>query len=194
MAEILTMPEVELALAQLAARLRVSVVEIRSAAGFGAGTIWRPDGIILTNHHVVPPDRVLVRFADGREALGGVIARDVSNDLAVVQVRGVGLPAAERREAATLRPGELVMAVGHPFGQRGAISLGIVTAACRPVGGRRLVQADVALAPGNSGGPLADTLGRVVAINAMVGGNLGLGVPSEFADVLVQAALRERAA
>src|SRR5215216_1051867 len=109
--------------------LRQRVVEIGSGRGFGAGTIWHPDGLIMTNHHVVPGDRAWIRFVDGVATEGRVLARDPANDLALVQVDRLGLPAVERREAPNLRVGEIVLAVGHPYGLSGAMSIGILTAA-----------------------------------------------------------------
>ncbi|HLZ68715.1 MAG TPA: trypsin-like peptidase domain-containing protein [Dehalococcoidia bacterium] len=177
-------------LADVAERVRAGVVEVRTANhGGGAGTIWRPDGIILTNHHVAPRERAEVRLADGRELAATVVARDAENDVAALRVAATGLPAVARRDAATLRPGELVLAVGHPFGVRHAVSLGVVSAA--PVAGgheqRELIRADVLLGPGNSGGPLADAHGRVVGLNAMVMGGLALAVPGHVADRLLGA-------
>jgi serine protease Do len=176
--------------------LRQRVVEIGSGHGFGAGTIWHSDGIIVTNHHVVPGDHARVRFVDGAARDGRVIARDVENDLALVQVDRTGLPAIEPRTTPVLRVGEVVLAVGHPYGLSGAISLGILTTANSAPGqlGRHLIRADVAIAPGNSGGPLADASGRVIGINVMIGGGMALAVPVRFASALAQAALGQRAA
>jgi S1-C subfamily serine protease len=172
-----------------------SVVEVRDGAGVGAGTIWRAHGLIVTNDHVVPRARAEIRLADGRTALGQVLARDLRNDLAVVQVHLGGLPAADVRTG-PVRPGELVLAIGHPFGVRHAVALGIVSTAAATVQGieRPLIRADVAIGPGNSGGPLLDAAGRVVGINAMIGGGLALAVPSRLAEGLVQAVLARAAA
>ncbi len=175
-------------LADVAERVRAGVVEVRTANhGGGAGTIWRTDGIILTNHHVAPRDHAEVRLADGRELSATVVARDADNDVAALKVAATGLPAVERRDAATLRPGELVLAVGHPFGVRHAVSVGVVSAAPAPGSQeqRELIRADVLLGPGNSGGPLADVRGRVVGLNAMVMGGLALAVPGHIAERLL---------
>ncbi len=177
-------------LAGLAEAVRRSVVEVRTVNhGGGAGTIWRADGIILTNHHVAPRERAEVRLADGRELAASVIARDPENDIAALRVQASGLPALERRDAATLRPGELVLAVGHPFGVRHAVSLGVVSAAPAANGRERreLIRADVLLGPGNSGGPLVDARGRVAGLNAMVMGGLALAVPGHLAERLLGA-------
>jgi serine protease Do len=189
---------VDEAASALIARVAPSVVEVRAGSGAGAGTIWRADGLIVTNDHVVPHDRAEIRFSDGRATLGHVLARDLRNDLAVISVGPVGhqgLPAADVRTG-PVRPGELVVAIGHPFGVRYAVSLGIVSTAAALAPGieRPLIQADVAIAPGNSGGPLVDAAGRVIGINAMIGGGLALAVPSRLAEGLVQAVLAQAAA
>lgn len=181
--------------ADVARRLLASVVEVISEAGQGAGTVWRPDGTIVTSHHVAPGRQALVRLADGRTLPGVVLARDLRNDLAVLKVSAAP-PAAPIRDGRQLRAGELVLAIGHPFGQRGAVTLGVVSSALPAVpapGARELIRADLLLGPGNSGGPLADARGRVVGINAMIGGGLALAVPSHLVERLL-AALDQRAA
>lgn len=176
-------------LEETSTRLRASVAEVR-AGGTGAGTIWRRDGTIVTNHHVAGRDQAEVILADGRSFRATVAARDIENDLAVLQVPALDLPAAPIGDARTLRPGELVLAVGHPFGVRGALTIGVVSTAHRRPRrrmARELVVADVRLGPGNSGGPLADARGRVVGINAMVSGGMALAVPSHLVERLLGA-------
>lgn len=169
--------------------VRASVAEIRSGrGGAGAGVVWRSDGTILTNHHVVARDQAEVALADGRSFEGRVVARDPRNDLARIEVQARNLPAATIGDARTLRVGELVLAVGHPFGIRGAVTVGVVSAALAQTGpaqARELIRADVLLGPGNSGGPLLDARGRVVGINAMVMGGLALAIPSHVAERLL---------
>jgi serine protease Do len=183
------MGDVGAAAAEVAERVCASVVEVRAqGGGAGAGTIWRPDGIILTNHHVVPRDRAEVILADGRRLEGAVVGRDPRNDLAALEVTATGLAAATIGDARALRVGELVMAIGHPFGVRCAVTVGVVSVALPERGPeqvRELVRADVLLGPGNSGGPLADARGRVVGINSMVVGGLALAIPSHVAARLV---------
>jgi serine protease Do len=181
--------------AQLIERIGPTVVEVRAGQGQGAGTIWRADGLIVTNHHVAPGERADVTFADGKTLPGRVIARDRRNDLAVISVGASGLRAALARTT-PVRTGELVIAVGHPFGVRYAVATGIVSSASVVAEGieRPLIRADVALGPGNSGGPLIDAIGRVVGINAMVGGGMALAIPSTLAEWLVQAAVARAAA
>ena len=184
--------DVGAAASEVARRVIASVVEVRSRRwGGGAGTIWRPDGIIVTNHHVLRRDEGEVTLADGRTLAASVVARDERNDLAVARVQARDLPAATIGDARQLRPGELVLAVGHPFGVRSALTIGVVSSAPPGRGrrregwGRELVYADVLLGPGNSGGPLADARGRVVGINAMVAGGMALAVPSHLVERLV---------
>jgi serine protease Do len=180
------------AVSEVVERVGASVVEVRTrGAGAGAGTIWRAGGTIVTNHHVVPHDRAQVALAGGRTLDARVVARDAVNDLAVLRVDADGLPAVPPGDARSLRAGELVLAIGHPFGVRGALTVGVVSqspSGRRPAwtGQRReLIVADVLLGPGNSGGPLVDARGRVVGINAMVHGGLALAVPVHLVEALV---------
>jgi len=169
------------AVAQVAARVRASVTEIWSRGGSGSGTIWSADGAIVTNHHVLPGQRAHVTLEDGREYEGRTFARDPRNDLAVLRVDGHDLPEVTLGDARTLRSGELVLAVGNPAGVRSAVTIGVLH---RPLPrshaarGRELIQADVLLGPGSSGGPLTDSRGRVIGINAMVHGGMALAVPT----------------
>jgi serine protease Do len=177
-------------LARVAQRVQRGVARVRSGSGFGAGTVWRADGIVITNHHVVAGSGAEVVLDDGRRFDARVIARDPSNDLAVLRVAANDLPALPVRDARSLRPGELVIAVGHPVGMVGAASVGIVSAAL-PASPeqdeRELVRADVLLRPGNSGGPLVDAAGHVLGVNAMVMGSLSLSVPSHLVARLLAA-------
>jgi len=174
-------PDIADELAAVAARLRRSTVQVRGRGpGGGSGVIWRPDGLIITNAHVARGPRATVELWDGRVLAATVTARDPQRDLAALAVDASDLPAAPVADSGALRVGELVLAVGNPFGVVGALTIGIVHA-IGPAGegGRqRWVQADVRLAPGNSGGPLADARGRVIGINSMIAGGLALAVPS----------------
>jgi serine protease Do len=186
---------VERGTSEIVQRIAPSVVEIRNGHGIGAGVIWRSDGLIVTNDHVAQSDRVTVTLWDGRQLAGSVIARDQHNDLAIVSVAERSLPAAQHR-AHAVRPGELALAVGHPFGERYSAAVGIIATAARSgaAGDRHLIQADVPLGPGSSGGPLLDANGLVVGINSMVGGGMALAIPSRFAEALVQAVISLAAA
>lgn len=164
------------AAAAMAAELARVTVEVRGrgagGAAVGAGVIWHPDGLILTNAHVAHRD-VTVVLADGRACGARLVARDPRRDLAALVVDATGLPAAEIGDSGALRVGELVLAVGNPLGLVRALSAGLVHAV-----GPRAIHADLRLAPGNSGGPLADARGRVVGLNAMIVGGLAFAVPS----------------
>jgi serine protease Do len=174
---------------EVAARVRASVVEVHAPGGTGSGTIWDRHGTIVTNHHVVSQDRARVTLEDGRRFPVQVVALDPRNDLAVLRAAAGDLPAASIGDARSLRPGELVLAVGNPAGIRGAVTVGVVNRALpqsHAGRGRELVQADVLLGPGSSGGPLVDAHGRVVGINTMVHGGLALAVPSHVIDRLLR--------
>lgn len=181
--------DVGAAAAELAARVSTHVVEVRNrGGGAGAGIIWRPDGTIITNHHVARSDHAEVVLADGRHYQASVVLRDPRDDLAVLKVDADHLPAAPIGDARQLRVGELVLAVGHPWGIKHTVTIGVVSAMVPQDGpgqARELIRADVLLGPGNSGGPLVDAYGRVVGINAMVAGGLGLAVPSHLAERLL---------
>jgi serine protease Do len=173
-------------LADVVGRLRENTVEVRTRGrASGSGVIWRSDGLIVTNAHVVagagpaPPGAQVV-LADGCRFPAALVAWDRELDLALLRVEACDLPAALVGDSDRLRAGELVLAVGHPFGLVGAVVSGIVHAA--PARGHHAgpqwIQADLRLAPGNSGGPMADAAGRVVGVNAMIAGRLALAVPS----------------
>jgi serine protease Do len=173
------------ALTEVARKVRGSVVLVYHRGGNGAGVIWRSDGRIVTNSHVVGNDgRTEVVLADGRKYVGIVAARHPTRDLAIVKIAEEGLPAIEVGDSSTVRPGQLAFAIGHPLGFRDAVTAGIVVASGQAAteGGPRTgdyLQSDVTLAPGNSGGPLVDAWGRVIGINSMVAGKLALAIPSQ---------------
>jgi serine protease Do len=172
------------AAAALLARVRPSVVSVRVAAhGAGAGVVWRPDGLIVTNAHVASRERAEVVFDDGRTLPARLVAREPANDLAALCVEARDLPAVTVADSDALRVGQLVFALGHPLGEPYSAAVGIVRAVDQPqpdgAAARRVVQADLTLFPGNSGGPLLDAHGAVVGINSMVmPPRLALAVPS----------------
>jgi serine protease Do len=175
------------AFGELAERLRRSTVEVRlrdahaNANAGGSGVIATADGQIVTNAHVARGAGASVRLWDGRELPAKLLARDARRDLATLKVEAGGLPAATFGDSGALRVGELVMAIGNPMGFIGALTTGVVHALGSLAGfGRQgWVLADVRLAPGNSGGPLADTHGRVIGINTMIVNGLGAAVPGD---------------
>jgi serine protease Do len=176
-------PDLAHDLAATAGALRQITVQVRTAGtGAGSGIVWRPDGLIVTNAHVARGPRAVVELWDGRTFEARVTARDPRRDLATLQVPAAGLPAATPGDPRALRVGDLVLAMGNPLGVTGALAVGIVHAVEGRNGadGRapRWIRADVRLAPGNSGGPLADARGRVVGVNTLIAGGLGCAVPT----------------
>ena len=164
-------------LAQIAERLRRVTVEVYGAGGGGAGILWAPD-LIVTNAHVARAPVVRVGLADEQHVEAHLVVADRRADLALFRIPRCGVAPAALADSDTLRVGALVVALGHPLGLRRTLTAGVVHALA-PVrrGGRRWIHADVRLAPGNSGGPLADTAGQVVGINTMIAGGLALAIP-----------------
>lgn len=163
-------------LGSLAEWLRRITVCIRGPRGTrGSGVIWR-DGLIVTNAHVAMGKTHSIDLFDGRTAQGRLVARDPGLDLAAIAIDMSGLPTAAIRSARELRAGEVVIAVGNPWDGEGAVSAGILhrAAISKPV-----IFADIRLAPGNSGGPLADAQGNVIGVNSAIIGGLGCAVTSD---------------
>lgn len=158
-------------------------------AGAGSGVVLTPDGFLLTSAHVVAGRGRKGRAAlvDGRELSFTIIGADPFSDLALLRVDASDLTPAELGDAESLRVGQLVVAIGNPHGFAGSVTAGVVSALGRSLPGRsgetvriidNVIQTDAALNPGNSGGALVDSLGRVVGINtALAGYGLGLAVP-----------------
>lgn len=181
--------------AEMLSRVKRSLVQVRNEPhGAGAGLIWQHDGIIITNHHVVAggegyfpvSQRLAVTLADGRTAPAQVLAVHDAVDLAILKIDLQNLPFALVADSHDLRVGELVFAVGHPWGQVGVVTGGIVSALSMVTtrSGKRfpIIRSDALLAPGNSGGPLVNAAGGVVGINTMiVGGDQAFAIPSHLA-------------
>jgi serine protease Do len=166
---------------EVAEQLRRSTVLIQSSGrGAGSGVIWSADGLVVTNAHVVRGSRVEVQLWDGREFAARVVARDPRRDLAQLRIEATNLSPASGGDSAQLRAGELAIAIGNPLGFVGALATGVIhgVGPLRGLGPQSWVQADVRLAPGNSGGPLATARGQVIGINTMVAGSLALAIPS----------------
>jgi S1-C subfamily serine protease len=194
------------AVSTAAARLIPSVASLRVerrggwGGGSGSAVAFTPDGFLVTNAHVVAgADRGTATFVDGDELKFEVVGRDPLSDLAVVRAAGTDLAAAPFGDAARLRVGQLVVAIGNPLGFSGSVTAGVVSALGRSLAARdgqasrlveNVIQTDAALNPGNSGGALADIRGRVVGINTAVAGiGLGLAVPVDAATRLIIGAL-----
>ena len=186
------------AVTSVAERLAPSVANLRVMrrgrggqvpAGVGSAVVLTPDGFLLTSAHVVagPGRRGRAAFTDGRELAFEIVGQDPLSDLAVLHTDSGGLHPAELGDAEHLRVGQLVVAIGNPHGFAGSVTAGVVSALGRslPARSRRaariidnVIQTDAALNPGNSGGALADSRGRVVGVNTAVAGvGLGLAVP-----------------
>jgi serine protease Do len=166
---------------EIAEELRRSTVHVSAGRlGHGSGTLVKPEGVIVTNAHVAAFGPIEVQLWDGTRVPAELLSRDPARDLAVLRVARSGLPRATIGDSDRLRVGELVIAIGNPFGFIGALTTGVVHAVGRVpgLGPMKWIQADVRLAPGNSGGPLADARGHVVGINTMIAGGVGLAVPS----------------
>jgi serine protease Do len=176
---------------ELTGYLRRSIVQVLPG---GSGVIWNANGDILTNAHVATGDRAGIVDASGRRSVGRVVWRDRERDLALVQsVPAVQAPAAEIGDSDSLRAGQLVLALGNPLGLTWAVAAGVIHTV-GPIGRRSWIQADVRLAPGNSGGMLADARGRVVGITTMIADGLALAVPSNEVSAFVRGLLLKRTA
>ncbi|HEY6643807.1 DegQ family serine endoprotease [Povalibacter sp.] len=167
------------------------------ARGEGSGFIVSPDGYILTNAHVVNgATQVTVRMTDRREYEAKVIGVDERTDVAVIKIDGKNLPIVKLGDASKLKPGEWVIAIGSPFGFENSVTAGVVSATSRSMPGEAnytpFIQTDVAVNPGNSGGPLFNLKGEVVGINSQIysrtGGYMGLSfaVPIDVANNVKQ--------
>ncbi len=177
----------------------------RARGGAGSGVVVTPDGYLLTNEHVVQRvTEARVSLVDGRNVPAVVTGRDTSTDLAVLRAQAGALPYARLAPELRLRAGQLVIAVGNPFGFESTVSAGVVSALGRSLRSRKgrliegVVQHTAALNPGNSGGPLVDSLGRVAGINtaiiAMAQG-MGFAIPAATAqwvltEILTQGRVR----
>ena len=185
--------ELNAALAETIAQIQRSLVIVQGHRhGFGAGIIWRKNGMILTNAHVVNLHEPHLMLPDGSEYPAKVLRRDTEIDLALLEVAVDDLVPAQVASRSELRIGELVFAIGHPWGQRGFTTLGVLAAQdlAQTRGPRRMVpvlRTDARLAPGNSGGPLVNAAGKVIGLNTLIlGGDQGIAIPAYLAEQFVE--------
>ena len=181
---------------EVAEQLRRSTVQVfsdRRQSG-GSGVIWAAGGLIVTNAHVTRSSRNEVELWDGRRFEARIEGYDARRDLAALRVPAGGLPAATPGDSTALRPGELALAIGSPLGFSGALTTGVIhSIGPMPGMGRRSwVRATVRLAPGNSGGPLANAKGEVIGINTAIAHGLGLAVPSRDITEFLRRGVRPR--
>ncbi len=169
---------------EIATATRRSLVQVRDGKrGIGSGTIWHPDGLIITNAHVVKTRSPQVVLPDGSTQTARLLALDSARDVAALMIDASGLNAIELGHSKSLRTGQWVTALGHPWGVAGAATGGVVIGVGTdlpemPLTDREWIAVSLRLRPGHSGGPLVDAEGRLVGINAMmVGPEVGMAVP-----------------
>ena len=196
-------------MAAVVQRVQRSLVVLHNGrSGIGAGVIWNRNGWVVTNYHVVDPGRrraarhaVRLELFDGQEHPARLVSQDAEIDLALLQMEGLDLSSPDQRlpnamvaDSRNLRIGELVLAIGHPWGQRGMVTIGLVSAMLQAhTRGKRgqveIIRSDARLAPGNSGGPLVNAVGAVVGLNTMIiGGDQGMAIPSHVINGFVEQA------
>lgn len=183
-------------LGETAEKLRRSTVQVVSGrSGQGSGVITSSTGYIVTNAHVIRGREQMIELWDGRRFPAQVLAFARRHDLALLKADTLGLPAATLGDSSILKAGEIAMAVGNPMGFVGAVSTGVIynVGPLQGVGTNNWVQAAVRLAPGNSGGPLANAAGKVIGINTMIAGGLALAIPSNVVSDFLRRARREAA-
>lgn len=175
--------------------------DTQHSSSLGSGVIVGPEGYILTNHHVVEAaDEIELALADGRKAPAKVVGTDPETDLAVLKVDLSGLPAVTFGNPEKLSVGDVVLAIGNPFGVGQTVTMGIVSALGRSHLGistfENFIQTDAAINPGNSGGALVDASGNLVGINSAIysrsGGSLGIGfaIPANLAKQVMEQIVR----
>lgn len=182
-------------------RVAPAVIKVDTGRGGGTGFVFAPDGLVLTNAHVVDAEQQLaVMLPDGRSCDASLIGADADTDLAVLKISAPDLHVLTLGDSRRLKPGQIVVAIGNPFGFQHTVTAGVVSATGRSLRARTgrlmtgLVQTDAALNPGNSGGPLVNTHGDVVGINTAVivpAQGISFAVSADTARVIVPQLLRE---
>ena len=181
-------------IATISDRVLESLVQIRNGQrGVGAGAIWRNDGLIITNAHVVlgrygqVSNNLSVTLRNGRDYPAQIVAHDAGRDLAMLRIDAPELTPIELGDSRRLNPGDFVLALGFPWGIKGGATSGVVigTGAHLPELGdskREWIAASLHLRPGHSGGPMVDSLGRLVGINTLMNGpEVGVAIPVHVA-------------
>ncbi|HUF27271.1 MAG TPA: trypsin-like peptidase domain-containing protein [Gemmatimonadaceae bacterium] len=163
---------------RVAREISPAVVSVSGPTGSGSGVIIRADGVIITNAHVVGTTRTVeIGLADGQRVSGEVLGRDPSVDIAIVRVAADDLPAARAGDSDLIQVGQLAIAIGNPLGLERTVTTGVISALNRTaaqIALDELIQTDAAINPGNSGGPLLDSGGRVIGINTVILGGVGI--------------------
>jgi S1-C subfamily serine protease len=182
------------------------LVGYRPVQGLGSGVIFREDGYILTNYHVIDQaEEILIVLSDGRKVSAKLVGADPDNDLAVLKIEGNNFPVAELGRSDNLRVGQMAIAIGNPIGEglKNTVTVGVISALGRNIATgeqsalRDLIQTDASINPGNSGGPLLDSKGKVIGINTAIIENaqgIGFSIPvdkaRETAELIIKGELR----
>lgn len=185
-------------IASLVEKASQSLVQVTDGRGGAAGSIWHPQGLIVTNAHIISRRQVKVTLWDGRNLDARVLACDRGRDLAALSVEAEDLPAIDLGNSSNLNAGQFVIAMGHPWGVNGVATAGIIMGAgaghLRISYAKSLLVVNLPLRPGNSGGPLLDVEGRLVGINTMMTGpDTGLAIPVNLAKAFLRDNLESRA-
>lgn len=182
-------------MAEVVQTVRRSLVQILNGrGGAGAGTIWRSDGLIVTNAHVVQDtDNLTVSMQDGQTYPAQVVASNPELDLAAIKINAHDLPVIATGESETLKAGQWVMSMGHPWGILNAVTGGVIISMGRRLGemefrnGQDWIAVNLHLRPGHSGGPLFDAQGRLVGVNTMMNGpEVGVAIPAHVVKRFLQ--------